>query len=105
VHDFHGKARRSQAVGQPELRAQTVPQQIKVARLTLKAPARPDRTSPAVTVTALLATEVQPPADEEPLEWLLMTNLPVETAAQLRSGLIRYFHFYNARCRHSLAQV
>jgi hypothetical protein len=79
AHDFHGKARRSQAAGQPELRARTVPQQIKVMRLTLKQP-----------------------ADEEPLEWLLVTNLPVETAAQLRSGLTRYFHFYNARRRHSL---
>jgi hypothetical protein len=63
-------------------RARTVHQQIKVVRVTLKAPARPDRTLAEVTVTALLATEPHPPAFEAPLDWLLLTNLPVETAEQ-----------------------
>jgi hypothetical protein len=36
-------------------------------RVTLKAPARPDRTLAEVTVTALLATEAQPPAGEAPV--------------------------------------
>ena len=63
-------------------RARTVHQQIQAVRVTLKAPARPDRTLAEVTVTALLATEAQPPAGEDPLVWLLLTNLPVETPAQ-----------------------
>lgn len=71
-------------------RARTVEQQIKVVRVTLKAPWRPDRTLPDVTVTALLATEVNPPADEDPLDWLLLTNLTVETPEQALEKLAWY---------------
>jgi len=58
--------------------------------VTLKAPARPDRTLPEVTVTALLATEPQPPAGEEPLDWLLLTNLTVDTPEQAIEKLAWY---------------
>jgi hypothetical protein len=71
-------------------RARTVHQQIKVVRVTLKAPPRPDRNLPEVTVTALLATEAQAPADEESLEWLLLTNLLVETPEQAIEKLTWY---------------
>jgi len=71
-------------------RARTVEQQIKVVRVTLKAPWRPDRTLADVTVTALLATEVNPPADEDPLDWLLLTNLTVETPEQALEKLAWY---------------
>lgn len=71
-------------------RARTVHQQIKAVRVTLQAPARPDRTLPDVTVTALLATEPHPPAGEDPLDWLLLTNLPVETPEQAIEKLSWY---------------
>ncbi|CAK0766826.1 hypothetical protein CCP4SC76_4610004 [Gammaproteobacteria bacterium] len=64
-----------------------------MVRVTLKAPVRPDRTLPDVTVTALLATEVNPPADEPPLDWLLLTNLLVETPEQA----IEKFQWYLCR--------
>jgi hypothetical protein len=70
--------------------ARTVHQQIKVVRVTLKAPPRPDRTLADVTVTALLATELNPPAGEDPLEWLLLTNLPVQTPEQASEKLLWY---------------
>lgn len=73
--------------GQP---ARTVEQQIKVVRVTLKAPARPDRALEDVTVTALLATETNPPAFEAPLNWLLLTNLCVETPEQAIEKLSWY---------------
>ena len=73
--------------GQP---ARTVEQQIKVVRVTLKAPARPDRTLEDVPVTALLATETNPPAFEAPLNWLLLTNLCVETPEQAIEKLSWY---------------
>jgi hypothetical protein len=78
---------RPAAKGRPARRVQ---QQIKVVRVTLQAPARPDRTLADVTVTALLATELHPPADEDPLEWLLLTNLPVQTPEQAREKLLWY---------------
>jgi hypothetical protein len=70
--------------------ARTVHQQIKVVRVTLKAPSRPDRTLPDVTVTALLASEAQPPAGEEPLAWLLLTNLAVDTPEEAIEKLTWY---------------
>jgi hypothetical protein len=71
-------------------KARTVHQQIKVVRVTLKPPARPDRILAPVTVTAVLATEANPPADEDPLDWLLLTNLPVETPEQAIEKLAWY---------------
>jgi hypothetical protein len=73
--------------GQP---ARTVHQHIKVVRVTLKAPSRPDRTLPDITVTAMLATEPNPPAGEDPLQWLLLTNLPVDTPEQAIEKLSWY---------------
>ncbi len=64
------------------LKARTVHQEIRVLRVTLPAPRRPDRTLPEVEVTAILAGEPHPPAGEEPVQWLLLTNLPVETPEQ-----------------------
>jgi hypothetical protein len=71
-------------------RARTVHQHIKVVRVPLKAPLRPDRTLPDITITALLATEAQPPVGEEPLDWLLLTNLPVETPEEAIEKLSWY---------------
>jgi len=71
-------------------KAREVEQEIKVVRVTLKAPSRPDRTLPDTTVTALLATETNPPAGEEPLNWLLLTNMAVETAEQAIEKLSWY---------------
>jgi hypothetical protein len=71
-------------------KARTVHQQIKAVRVTLKPPARPDRTLAEVTVTALLATEPHPPAFEAPLDWLLLTNLSVETPEQAIEKLSWY---------------
>jgi hypothetical protein len=71
-------------------KARSIHQQLKVVRVTLKAPARPDRTLIDVTVTALLATEPNPPAGEDALEWVLLTNLPVETPEQASEKLLWY---------------
>ena len=70
--------------------ARPVEQQLKAVRVTLKAPHRPDRRLSDVSVTALLATEVDPPADDDPVEWLLLTNLPVDTPEQAREKIAWY---------------
>jgi hypothetical protein len=88
--------------------ARPVHQQIKSVRVTLKAPSRPDRTLPDVEVTAILATEINPPVGEDAVEWLLLTNLQVETAEQaiekLQWYLCRwqieiYFKILKSGCR------
>jgi len=78
---------RPAAKGRP---ARTVTQQLKAVRVTLKPPYRPERELPEVTVTALLAREPNPPAGEEPVEWLLLSNLPVETPEQAIETLSWY---------------
>jgi hypothetical protein len=72
------------------VKARVVRQQIKALRLTLPAPRRPDRKLPDVEITALLATEPHPPTGEEPIEWLLLTNLPVDTPEQALEKLNWY---------------
>jgi hypothetical protein len=70
--------------------ARTVHQQIKAVRLRLPAPKRPDRTLAEVEITAILATEPEPPPGEAPVDWLLLTNLPVTTPEQALEKLQWY---------------
>jgi len=70
--------------------ARPVEQHLKAVRVTLKAPYRRDRRLSKVTVTALLATEIDPPSNDDPLEWLLLTNLPVETPEQALEKIAWY---------------
>jgi hypothetical protein len=88
--------------------ARQVHQQIRVARVTLKPPSRPERKLPEVEITAILATEHAPPAGETPVEWLLLTNLSVDTPEQalekLQWYLCRwqieiYFRILKSGCR------
>jgi hypothetical protein len=57
-------------------------QTLQAVRVTLKAPYRAGEALPDVEVTALLAKEVNPPAGEAPITWLLLTSVPIGTAEQ-----------------------
>jgi hypothetical protein len=70
--------------------ARRIHQQLRVARLTFKAPYRPDRRLADIEVTAILAREADPPIGEQPLEWWLLTSLRVETAEQTLEQLQWY---------------
>lgn len=59
--------------------ARRVVQSLRAGRVVLRAPYRPDKKLAPVEVTALLAREDDPPPGEDPIEWLLLTNLPVES--------------------------
>lgn len=58
--------------------------------LTLRPPSRPEQRLPEVTVTVVLVREVNPPADDVAVEWLLVTTLPIETVEQVRE-IIQYY--------------
>ena len=45
---------------------------------------------PDVTVNAVLITEVAPPEGDEPVEWLLIMSLPIDTEAQ-STRIIEYY--------------
>jgi hypothetical protein len=63
-----------------ETRTATV--ECRACSVTLRAPYRPDRKLPDVTVNAVRVREVTPPKDEEPIEWLPLTSLPITNAEQ-----------------------
>jgi IS4 transposase len=62
--------------------AREVTQTLQAARVTIQAPRGKATRQRAVTLTALLAQEPSPPKGQEPLHWLLLTTLPVETFEQ-----------------------
>jgi hypothetical protein len=63
---------------------------VRAVRVTLRPPRRPDGKLPAVTVNAILVSEEKPPAGEEPIAWLLLTSLPVETFAAVQTVIDYY---------------
>jgi len=71
-------------------KAQRIAQSLRAVRVTLKAPSRSGHKLADVEVTALLARELDPPAGAEPIEWLLLTSLPVDTPEQAAELLSWY---------------
>ena len=63
---------------------------VRVARVTLRPPWRPDRKLPPVTVNVVLVSEVNPSPGDEAVEWLLLTSLPIDTVEQVRQ-IIQYY--------------
>ena len=63
---------------------------IRAAKVLLRGPARPGMKLPDIYVNAILVKEENPPAGEEPIEWLLLTSLPVETFAEATTVLDYY---------------
>lgn len=63
---------------------------IRAARVTLRPPWRADRKLPPVTINVVLVREVDPPPGDEPVEWLLLTTLPVDDLEKVRE-VIQYY--------------
>jgi hypothetical protein len=63
---------------------------VRVARVTLRPPWRPDAKLPPVAVNVVLVSEVNPPLGDEPVEWLLLTSLPIDSVEQVRQ-IIQYY--------------
>lgn len=64
--------------------------EVRAARVELRPPWRHDRRLPATTVNVVRVLEVAPPTGEEPIEWLLVTTLPIDTAEDVKN-IIRYY--------------
>jgi Transposase DNA-binding/Transposase Tn5 dimerisation domain/Transposase DDE domain len=73
--------------------ARTATVTIQAKRVTLKAPWRPDAELRDVEVNAILVREVNPPKGEEPIEWLLLTSLPIDKIKKVR----RVLEYYGCR--------
>lgn len=64
--------------------------EVRATQVTLRPPWRPDRTLSPVPVNVVSVRELDPPEDDVPIEWLLMTTLPVDEVEQVRQ-VIQYY--------------
>jgi len=64
--------------------------EIRATRVTLRPPHRPQGELPPLTLNVVLVREINPPAGDEPVEWLLLTSLPIDTAEQIREVIACY---------------
>lgn len=64
--------------------------QVRALTLTLRPPWRFDRQLPAITVNVVLVREPNPPPDQPPVEWILVTTLPIDTLEQVRL-IVEYY--------------
>jgi hypothetical protein len=67
--------------------------QVRAATVTLRPPWRFDRKLSPVTVNVVLVSEINPPKGEPPVQWVLVTTLPIKTLEQVR----RIVEYYCAR--------
>jgi hypothetical protein len=64
--------------------------EVRATSVTLRAPQRCDRKLPPVTVNVVLVREPDPPAGETPVEWILVTTLPIDTLELVRT-IVEYY--------------
>lgn len=64
--------------------------EVRATTVTLRGPYRPGGGLPAVTVNVVQVREVNPPPGDVPVEWLLITTLPIETVEQVREAIQYY---------------
>ena len=88
--------------------ARTASLTIQATRVKLKGPQRPGGKLADLEVNAILVREVNPPKGEEPVEWLLLTSLPISTFKQIclvidyytcRWQIEIYFKILKSGCR------
>lgn len=63
---------------------------VRAARVVLRPPYRADRKLPKATVNVVLVREEEPPSGEEPVEWMLLTSLPIGDSDEVRQ-VIQYY--------------
>jgi hypothetical protein len=75
------RSQRDARIAEVEVRATTV---------TLRPPYRPDRKLPEVTFNIVLVEEMNPPAGQTPIQWVLITTLPIDTPEQVMT-IVAYY--------------
>lgn len=82
--------------------------EVRAATVALRPPWRPGRGLPPVAVNVVVVREAEPPAGEPPVEWILLTTLPIATPEQVRQivgyycvrwGIEVFFRTLKSGCR------
>jgi len=89
------RGREAKIAGEDRTRRQNRPSRettvaVRSAVVTLRPPWRHDRVLPPVTVNVVLVREIDPPADEPAVEWILVTTLPIDTPEHVRT-IVEYY--------------
>jgi hypothetical protein len=66
---------------------------IRAARVTLRGPSRPGGKLEDVEVNVVLVSELNPPPGAEPIEWILLTDLPIDTV----EDVLHVIDYYTCR--------
>jgi Transposase Tn5 dimerisation domain/Transposase DNA-binding len=94
--------------------ARTAELTVQAARMRLRGADRPGGRLPSIEVNCVLVTELNPPEGEEPIEWVLLTSLPIETIEQVltvinfycrRWGIEIYFRILKSGCKIEESQL
>ena len=64
--------------------------EVRAARLTLRPPSRPDRKLPPITLNVVMVRELNPPEGEPAVEWILLTDLPIDSIEDVRQIIEKY---------------
>jgi hypothetical protein len=64
--------------------------EVRACAVTIKAPSNRKHSVDSVSVNVVLVREPNPPAGEEPIEWILLTTLPISTLEEVLA-VIRYY--------------
>jgi len=64
--------------------------EVRATAVTLRPPYRHDRTLPEVTVNVVLVEETNPPDGVTPIQWLLITTLPIDEPEQVQQ-IVSYY--------------
>jgi hypothetical protein len=65
----------------------------RAGQLTLKAPPRKGDKLPDIAVNVVFVREINPPPDVDPLNWMLLTSLPIDTL----QNVLRVVEYYASR--------
>ena len=71
--------------------SRTAEVEVRAARVTLQPPAESDRRLPPVLVNVVLVRELNPPEGEDPIEWILLTTLPIDTIEDVQK-IVQYYY-------------
>jgi hypothetical protein len=85
--------------------ARLVRQRLRALRMTPRAPFRRGGKLPEVSFWALLAEEIDPPAGEEPLRWLLLTSVEVTTLAAAQRIIALYLRRWDIEVYHRVLKT
>jgi len=94
--------------------ARTAELTVQAARVTLRAPNRTGGKLPNIEVNCVLVTEPNPPEGAEPIEWLLLTSLPIDMIDQVliiikyycgRWNIEIYFRILKSGCKVEESQL